>query len=92
MFFKKKAAPAEPDPMQGTDNSALEAILQRIEQAGRPGYAEEAAKKELEKLEKMDPVLAEYAVGLNYLELLLALPWNVSTFRLSRSAQGSTDT
>ena len=53
--------------------------MQRIEQAGLPGYAEEAAKKELEKLEKMDPVLAEYAVGLNYLELLLALPWNVST-------------
>ena len=79
MFFKKKPAPAEPAPIQGPDNSALEAILQRIEQAGLPGYAEEAAKKELEKLEKMDPVLAEYAVGLNYLELLLALPWNVST-------------
>ncbi len=60
--------------MQGTDNSVLEAMRLCLEQAGLPGYAEEAATKELEKLEKMDPILAEYAVGLNYLELLLALP------------------
>ncbi len=60
--------------MQGADNSILEAMRLCIEQAGLPGYAEKAAIKELKKFEKMDPILAEYAAGLNYLELLLALP------------------
>ncbi|MGE4560092.1 MAG: S16 family serine protease, partial [Desulfobulbus sp.] len=34
---------------------------------------------ELEKLEKTDPAVAEYSVGFNYIELVLALPWNKST-------------
>ena len=33
--------------------------------------------KELEKLQRMNPQGAEYTVQLNYLDLLLELPWNV---------------
>ncbi len=32
--------------------------------------------KELEKLKRMNPVASEYSVQVNYLELLLDLPWN----------------
>jgi ATP-dependent Lon protease len=36
-------------------------------------------KKELSKLERMNPNAAEYSVQINYLELLLDLPWNEFT-------------
>lgn len=36
-------------------------------------------KKELDKLVRMNPVAADYSVQLNYLELLLDLPWNELT-------------
>lgn len=32
--------------------------------------------KELSKLERMNPAVAEYSIQLNYLQLLLELPWN----------------
>lgn len=32
--------------------------------------------KELAKLERMNPAVAEYSIQLNYLQLLLELPWN----------------
>ncbi|SMO65774.1 endopeptidase La [Solitalea koreensis] len=35
--------------------------------------------KELEKLQRMNPAAAEYSVLVNYLELLLDLPWNEFT-------------
>lgn len=36
-------------------------------------------KKELEKLQRLNPQAAEYSVYLNYLELLVDLPWNEFT-------------
>jgi len=36
----------------------------------------EAFNKELNKLRRMNPAVAEYTIGLNYLELLLDLPWD----------------
>ena len=38
-----------------------------------------AFNKELSKLERMNPAAAEYSVVLNYLELMLDLPWNEHT-------------
>jgi ATP-dependent Lon protease len=38
-----------------------------------------AFKKELDKLQRMNPAGAEYGVQMNYVELLLDLPWNVFT-------------
>lgn len=79
MFFKKRSEPAEnaPEPIQET--SQLDDLRKRIEEAGLPDHAYEAAIKELEKLEKIDPAMAEHGVGVNYLEMLLALPWTAST-------------
>ena len=37
----------------------------------------EAFEKELNKARRMNPQVAEYSVTLNYLELMLDLPWNV---------------
>jgi ATP-dependent Lon protease len=47
-------------------------------------------KKEITKLERMNPNAAEYSVQMNYLELLLDLPWGVYTkdkFDLKRATR-----
>ncbi len=41
--------------------------------------AEEVFIKELDKIQRMNPAAAEYSVLLNYVELLLDLPWNEFT-------------
>ena len=34
------------------------------------------AAKEMERLDKTDPSVAEYTIGINYLDYLISLPWN----------------
>ena len=51
----------------------------KIAEAKLPKEVEEKALKEVERLEKMPPMVAESAVIRNYLDWLLALPWNKQT-------------
>ena len=78
MLFRKKAKESEYPPESPSPDSELTALRQRLEKADLPKHALAAANKELEKLEKTDPGIAEYSVGLNYIDLITALPWNVS--------------
>ena len=51
---------------------------------------EKAFEKELQKLGRMNPQGAEYSVQINYIDLLLELPWNEHSsdnFNLKRSAK-----
>lgn len=50
-----------------------------LDSSSLPVHAASAAFKELDRLEKTDPSVAEYAIGINYIEYLLALPWNIYT-------------
>jgi ATP-dependent Lon protease len=81
MFFRAKPRPAEPAaPSQPEDNAGvLENLRRAVENARLPAQAADAASRELERLDKTDPSVAEYAVGINYLEFLLKLPWNNCT-------------
>jgi len=47
-----------------------------VEGAGLPEHVAPTALKELDRLEKTDPSLAEYTIGMTYLDYLLSLPWN----------------
>ena len=69
------AAPAAPDAETGV----LETLHRAVDGAGLPTQAAEAARRELARLETTDPAVAEYAVGINYLEFLLKLPWTTCT-------------
>jgi ATP-dependent Lon protease len=80
MFFKRKAEQAvDPAPEKSDAVSPLAKLRVRIDEAGLPHHVLEAVIKELEKLEKTDPAVAEYSVGFNYIELVMSLPWNVSS-------------
>jgi len=56
-----------------------EEYREKIAQANLPKEIEEKALKEVERLEKMPPMVAEAVVVRTYLDWLLALPWNKET-------------
>lgn len=65
----------------GGDPNAL-LIKNLKEQASKKKWSKETGEhfeREIAKLERMNPAAAEYGVLLNYLELLLELPWNEYT-------------
>jgi ATP-dependent Lon protease len=78
MLFRKKEKNSESSPENPLPDSELTALRQRLEKTDLPRHALDAANKELEKLEKTDPGIAEYSVSLNYIDLITALPWNLS--------------
>jgi ATP-dependent Lon protease len=72
-FFRK---PQEEKP---TIPQELVDLRADVDKARLPEQVLPTALKELDRLEKTDPSLAEYTIGLNYLDYLLSLPWNVYT-------------
>lgn len=80
MFFKRKVQ--QPDvPSQNTPDSItpLAKLRAQVDDSALPPHIFETVSWEFEKLEKTDPSVAEYAVGFNYIELVISLPWNVSS-------------
>jgi ATP-dependent Lon protease len=57
----------------------VEELRQKIEQAGMPEDVKKEALKELNRLAKMSPMAADYAVTRNYIEWLAVLPWAKSS-------------
>lgn len=56
-----------------------EELRDKIEEANLPKGVKEKALKEVDRLEKMPPMVAEASVVRNYLDWLLELPWNNKT-------------
>ena len=81
MFFKKKSENKNTMPVQppAPAPSLLDTLRAKVDDAQLPHFVAEAVREELGKLEKTDAAIAEYSVGVNYIELALSLPWNRST-------------
>lgn len=60
-------------------SSEVEELKEKIKKAAMPKDAEQKAYKELERLEKMPPMVAEAVVVRNYLDWMLALPWSTES-------------
>jgi len=73
IFFRK------PEDERAPTGKELADLRVAIQKAQLPDYVASAARKELERLEKTDPAVAEYSIGLNYLDYLISLPWNQFT-------------
>jgi ATP-dependent Lon protease len=54
-------------------------LREKIRSAGMPQKVEEIAHKEISRLERMNPISAEYTVSRTYLDWLIELPWAIST-------------
>lgn len=66
----------------------VEEIRQRAETKNWSAEVAKAFARDIEKLERINPASAEYSVQLNYLEVMLDLPWNyvsVDNFDLRRA-------
>jgi ATP-dependent Lon protease len=75
IFFQKRTEGHTPEP----PTSDLEQLKTRIQSQDLPPHAREAALRELARLSKTDPSVAEYSVGLGYLDFMLGLPWTAAT-------------
>jgi ATP-dependent Lon protease len=78
MLFKRRPEVVQEDKPD-ENQSILAKIRAKIDQTDLPAHASDAAVRELEKLEKTDPAMAEFTVGINYIDMLLDLPWRVSS-------------
>ena len=57
----------------------IKTLREKIAQTPMPAEVKKVATQELERLQIMPPVAAEYPVTRNYLDWILALPWEKST-------------
>jgi ATP-dependent Lon protease len=57
----------------------IEDLRKQIKKAKMPKQVEEVALKELERLDEMSPLAAEYNISRAYIDWLLALPWSKET-------------
>jgi ATP-dependent Lon protease len=60
-------------------SSEIEALRVTVRDALMPEYVEKVALKEIDRIAKMGPSTTEYTIGINYIDLLVSLPWNRRT-------------
>ena len=54
-------------------------LREKVRNAGMPQKVEEIVHKEINRLERMNPISAEYTVSRTYLDYLVTMPWNKKT-------------
>ncbi len=70
-----------PKEMQEEDPylAEIHELREKVRLAGMPQKVEEIAYKEIHRLERMNPISAEYTVSRTYLDYLITMPWNKRT-------------
>ncbi len=66
----------------------IEELKEKASKKDWPEYVQKHFNKELDKIVRMNPAAAEFPVAMNYVELLIELPWNEVTkdnFDLTRA-------
>lgn len=75
-FFSKKETESKLPGAEATISSRqLDDLKARVADTDLPLYVARQLTTELDRVEKTDPVAAEFSIGVNYIELLLSLPW-----------------
>lgn len=72
-LFKKKEEVEQPE--NKIEPGPLKDIYDKASNTYLPDYARKTVLNELDRLEKTDPAIAEYGIGLSYIKFVLSLPW-----------------
>jgi ATP-dependent Lon protease len=75
-FLSQQLKTIQEELGQNPQEEELNLLAQRATKKKWPKRAKDAFEKELTKLRRVNPQIAEYSMGLNYLETLLDLPWD----------------
>lgn len=75
-FFSKNDSSSTSVANEETSGSRqLDELKTRVADTDLPLYVARQVSTEMERLLKIDPIVAEFSIGINYIELLLSLPW-----------------
>ncbi len=74
IFFRKPEEEQAP-----TSGKGLDELRGQVKGAALPEAVAAIVAKELGRLDKTDPSVAEYSIGLNYIDCLSSLPWTTAT-------------
>ena len=74
-FSKKEHKPKQPGSETTISSRQLGDLKAKVADTDLPLYVVRQVTTELERLEKIDPMVAEFSIGVTYIELLLSLPW-----------------
>jgi len=86
-FLSQQLKTIQEELGQNTHDEDLKELVERGKKKKWGAQVKQVFDKEVQKLKRMNPQVAEYSVVLNYLEVLLDLPWDTFTkdnFNLER--------
>ena len=75
-FLSQQLKTIQEELGQNPQDAEIKALVERSKKKKWPQIARETFDKEINKVKRINPQVAEYSVALNYLELLLDLPWD----------------
>ncbi len=78
-FLSQQLKTIQEELGQNPQEEEINALLERAKKKKWPKSAEEVFHREVNKLRRINPQIAEYSIGLSYLETLLDLPWQEYT-------------
>jgi len=77
--FRPSARGGKEMPEEDPYLAEIYELREKVRNAGMPPKVEEIANKEINRVERMNPISAEYTVSRTYLDYLITMPWNKRT-------------
>lgn len=75
LFSKKESEPKPSGTRETLSSRQISDLKRKVASTDLPPYVADQVNSELERLENTDSFAAEYSIGVNYIEMLLSLPW-----------------